>query len=177
MWTRLDGALSSVLSRDIPDRAGTGRLEKSPAGIAARAFFLSCNRPGEYEPSSSRHHRQRSGGMPKGADRWAFGGSSASQGGSYACGDVRCCCQRQKAPPPLLSSAGSSPQQGLVALPRCRLSPHSSNVVGVGLLRAFKRPTISTVTPPGWEGFKNTATVSTRSLIASAASEFERPLL
>ena len=39
MWTRPDGALSSVLSRDIPDPAGTGRLEKSPAGIAARAFF------------------------------------------------------------------------------------------------------------------------------------------
>jgi hypothetical protein len=95
MWTRLDGALSSVLSRDIPDRAGTGRLEhdpekwtpvfrkdhaqikeierdddskkshraleKSPAGIAARVFFLSCNRSSEwYESNSNRHHRQRS---------------------------------------------------------------------------------------------------------------------
>lgn len=61
MWTRLDGALSSVLSRDIPDRAGTGRLEKSPTGIAARAFLLSCNRSSEwYESNISRHHRQRS---------------------------------------------------------------------------------------------------------------------
>jgi len=40
MWTRPDGALSSVLSKDIPDPAGTGRVEKSPAGIAARAFFF-----------------------------------------------------------------------------------------------------------------------------------------
>jgi len=28
MGTRPEGALSSVLSRDIPDRAGTGRIEK-----------------------------------------------------------------------------------------------------------------------------------------------------
>jgi hypothetical protein len=66
MWTRPDGVLSSVLSRDIPDPAGTGRLEKSPAGIAARAFFLSCNRSSEwYEPNSSRHHRQRSGWLAR----------------------------------------------------------------------------------------------------------------
>jgi hypothetical protein len=58
---RPEGALSSVLSRDIPDRAGTGRLEKSPAGIAARVFFLSYNRSSEwYESNGSRHHRQRS---------------------------------------------------------------------------------------------------------------------
>jgi len=62
MWTRPDGALSSVLCRDIPDPAGTGRLEKSPAGIAARGFFLSCNRSSEwYEPNSSQHYRHRSG--------------------------------------------------------------------------------------------------------------------
>jgi hypothetical protein len=35
---------------------------------------------------------------------------------------------------------------------------------------AFKRPTISTVTPPGWERFWNTVIVSTRSLITSGAS-------
>src|SRR5712675_1789353 len=36
---------------------------------------------------------------------------------------------------------------------------------------AFRRPVISIVTPPGREGSRKTVTVSTRPLIASAASE------
>jgi hypothetical protein len=39
------------------------------------------------------------------------------------------------------------------------------------ILSQGKRPTISTVTLPGCEGFRNTVAVSTRSLMASAASE------
>src|SRR6185436_10590652 len=55
MGTRPEGALSSVLSRDIPDRAGTRGLEKSPARIAARAFSLSLSLLSRH----ARSHRLR----------------------------------------------------------------------------------------------------------------------